>query len=69
MLDRLTMQDVVSFTGSADTALNLRSNPVILQNSVRFVAEQDSLNCSILGPDAQPGTPNLTCSSRKFSVK
>ncbi len=59
MLDRLTMQDVVSFTGSADTALNLRSNPVILQNSVRFVAEQDSLNCSILGPDAQPGTPEF----------
>ncbi len=59
MLDRLTMQDVVSFTGSADTALNLRSSPVILQNSVRFVAEQDSLNCSILGPDAQPGTPEF----------
>ncbi|WP_298852123.1 phenylacetic acid degradation bifunctional protein PaaZ [uncultured Ruegeria sp.] len=56
MLDRLTMQDVVSFTGSADTALKLRSNPVILENSVRFVAEQDSLNCSILGPDAEPGT-------------
>ncbi len=59
MLDRLTMQDVVSFTGSADTALKLRSNPVILQNSVRFVAEQDSLNCSVLGADAQPGTPEF----------
>ncbi|MCX8955179.1 phenylacetic acid degradation bifunctional protein PaaZ, partial [Ruegeria sp. NA] len=59
MLDRLTMQDVVSFTGSADTALKLRSNPVILENSVRFVAEQDSLNCSILGPDAAPGTPEF----------
>ncbi|NOE35785.1 phenylacetic acid degradation bifunctional protein PaaZ [Ruegeria sp. HKCCD7318] len=59
MLDRLTLQDVVSFTGSADTALKLRSNPVILENSVRFVAEQDSLNCSILGPDAKPGTPEF----------
>ncbi|WP_425079217.1 phenylacetic acid degradation bifunctional protein PaaZ [Ruegeria denitrificans] len=59
MLDRLTMQDVVSFTGSADTASKLRSNPVILENSVRFVAEQDSLNCSILGPDAEPGTPEF----------
>jgi len=59
MLDRLTMQDVVSFTGSADTALKLRSNPVILENSVRFVAEQDSLNCSVLGPDAEPGTPEF----------
>ncbi|MES0862681.1 phenylacetic acid degradation bifunctional protein PaaZ [Ruegeria sp. SCPT10] len=59
MLDRLTLQDVVSFTGSADTALKLRSNPFILENSVRFVAEQDSLNCSVLGPDAEPGTPEF----------
>ncbi len=56
MLDRLGAQDVVAFTGSADTALKLRSNPVILSNSVRFAAEQDSLNSSILGPDAGPGT-------------
>jgi oxepin-CoA hydrolase/3-oxo-5,6-dehydrosuberyl-CoA semialdehyde dehydrogenase len=56
MLDRLGCQDVVSFTGSAQTALALRSNPVILRNSVRFVAEQDSLNASILGPDAVAGT-------------
>ncbi|MCG6559559.1 phenylacetic acid degradation bifunctional protein PaaZ [Ruegeria sp. 1NDH52C] len=59
MLDHLDCQDVVSFTGSADTALKLRSNPVILQNAVRFVAEQDSLNASILGPDAEPGTPEF----------
>ncbi|GLO75304.1 bifunctional aldehyde dehydrogenase/enoyl-CoA hydratase [Phaeobacter italicus] len=59
MLDHLGMQDVVSFTGSAETALKLRANPVILRNSVRFVAEQDSLNASILGPDAQPGTPEF----------
>ena len=56
MLDRLGAQDVVAFTGSADTALKLRSNPLILANSVRFAAEQDSLNGSILGPDAEPGT-------------
>ncbi|WP_170365196.1 phenylacetic acid degradation bifunctional protein PaaZ [Ruegeria arenilitoris] len=56
MLDHLTCQDVVSFTGSADTAMKLRQNPVIVTNSVRFVAEQDSLNASILGPDAAPGT-------------
>ena len=59
MLDRLGCQDVVSFTGSAQTALALRSNPVILRNSVRFVAEQDSLNASILGPDAVAGTPEF----------
>jgi len=59
MLDRLGGQDVVSFTGSADTALMLRANPEILRNSVRFVAEQDSLNASILGPDAVEGTPEF----------
>ncbi|MCF6233252.1 MAG: phenylacetic acid degradation bifunctional protein PaaZ [Rhodobacteraceae bacterium] len=59
MLDHLGGQDVVSFTGSADTALKLRANPVLLRNSTRFVAEQDSLNASILGPDAAPGTPEF----------
>jgi len=59
MLDRLTYQDVVSFTGSADTALMLRSAPHILKNSIRFIAEQDSLNASVLGPDAVVGTPEF----------
>lgn len=59
LLDRLSSQDVVSFTGSASTALSLRSKPNILNNAVRFVAEQDSLNASILGPDAIPGTPEF----------
>lgn len=59
MLDHLTTQDVVSFTGSADTALQLRSSPNILRNSIRFIAEQDSLNASILGPDAAPDTPEF----------
>ncbi|WP_424832696.1 phenylacetic acid degradation bifunctional protein PaaZ [Ruegeria sp.] len=59
MLDRLDCQDVVSFTGSAETALKLRQTPAIVQNSVRFVAEQDSLNASILGPDAVEGTPEF----------
>jgi oxepin-CoA hydrolase / 3-oxo-5,6-dehydrosuberyl-CoA semialdehyde dehydrogenase len=59
ILDHLTCQDVVSFTGSATTALKLRSAPVIMANSVRFVAEQDSLNASLLGPDAVTGTPEF----------
>lgn len=59
MLDRLDCQDVVSFTGSAHTAFKLRSAPHILKNSIRFVAEQDSLNASILGPDAVAGTPEF----------
>ena len=49
-------QDVISFTGSAQTALMLRSTPHLLENSVKFVAEQDSLNASVLGADATPGT-------------
>ena len=59
MLDRLDCQDVVGFTGSAATASILRANPNLLTNSVRFMAEQDSLNASILGPDAVPGTPEF----------
>ena len=59
LFDHLTGQDVVSFTGSASTALKLRSHPVVLRESVKFVAEQDSLNASLLGPDAAPGTPEF----------
>src|SRR5690349_12338239 len=59
LFDHLTGQDVVSFTGSASTALKLRSHPVVQQESVKFVAEQDSLNASLLGPDAAPGTPEF----------
>ena len=56
LLDHLTEQDLVSFTGSASTAQRLAAHPVILANAVRFNAEADSLNLSILGPDAAPGT-------------
>ncbi|KQX18680.1 MULTISPECIES: phenylacetic acid degradation bifunctional protein PaaZ [unclassified Sphingomonas] len=59
LLDHLTCQDVVSFTGSAATAMKLQTHPVIARESVRFVAERDSLNASILGPDAAPGTPEF----------
>ncbi len=59
LLDHLTGQDVVSFTGSAATAAALQRHPKIAEQSVRFVAERDSLNASILGPDAVPGTPEF----------
>jgi len=59
LFDHLTCQDVVSFTGSATTALKLRQHPAVTANSVRFTAETDSLNSSILGPDAGPGTAEL----------
>src|SRR5215467_3394472 len=59
LLDHLSEQDLVSFTGSAATAQRLRSHPVIVSNAVRFNAEADSLNLSILGPDATSGTPEF----------
>jgi len=59
LFDHLTCQDIVSFTGSAETAQKLQRHPVIARESVRFIAERDSLNCAILGPDAGPGTPEF----------
>jgi oxepin-CoA hydrolase/3-oxo-5,6-dehydrosuberyl-CoA semialdehyde dehydrogenase len=59
MFDHLTLQDVVSFTGSAQTAMKLQTHPVMARESVRFIAERDSLNASVLGPDAGPGTPEF----------
>jgi oxepin-CoA hydrolase/3-oxo-5,6-dehydrosuberyl-CoA semialdehyde dehydrogenase len=59
LFDHLTEQDLVSFTGSASTAARLRTHPVIVSRSVRFTAEADSLNLSVLGPDAAPGTPEF----------
>ncbi|HKO15467.1 MAG TPA: phenylacetic acid degradation bifunctional protein PaaZ [Gemmatimonadaceae bacterium] len=56
LLDHLDAQCVVAFTGSAETARMLRAKPAILDHSVRFNAETDSLNFSMLGPDAEPGT-------------
>ncbi|GAA4427777.1 phenylacetic acid degradation bifunctional protein PaaZ [Actinokineospora soli] len=59
MLDHLTPQDLVAFTGSASTAQRLRTHETVVRHAVRFNAEADSLNCSILGPDARPGTPEF----------
>ncbi len=57
--EHLTCQDVVSFTGSASTAQKLRTHPVVIANSVRFVSETDSINSCVLGPDAAPGQPEF----------
>jgi oxepin-CoA hydrolase / 3-oxo-5,6-dehydrosuberyl-CoA semialdehyde dehydrogenase len=54
LLDRLQGQDVVTFTGSADTAAKLRTNHNVVAQSIPFNAEADSLNCAILGPDVSP---------------
>jgi oxepin-CoA hydrolase/3-oxo-5,6-dehydrosuberyl-CoA semialdehyde dehydrogenase len=54
LLDRLTEQDVVTFTGSADTAARLRVNANLVARSIPFNAEADSLNCAILAPEVSP---------------
>jgi oxepin-CoA hydrolase / 3-oxo-5,6-dehydrosuberyl-CoA semialdehyde dehydrogenase len=59
LFDHLSCQDAVSFTGSASTAALLRQHRGVTASSVRFTAETDSLNSSILGPDATVGTPEL----------
>ncbi|RYZ45390.1 MAG: phenylacetic acid degradation bifunctional protein PaaZ, partial [Sphingobacteriales bacterium] len=56
ILDHITYKDVVTFTGSAETGRMLKAHPRILSESVPFNMEADSLNSSILGPDAVPGT-------------
>lgn len=59
LLDHVGPQDLVSFTGSAATARRLRVHPAVVDNAVRFNAEADSLNLSLLGPDATPDTPEF----------
>ena len=59
LFDHLTGQDVVSFTGSAQTAAKLKSHTAIIRESVRFVSEQDSLNATMLAPDAAADSPEF----------
>lgn len=56
IIDYVDYQDVVTFTGSADTGKKLKAQPNIIENSVPFNLEADSLNASVLGKDAVPGT-------------
>ena len=58
ILDHVTSQDVITFTGSASTGLLLKSNQNVLKENVPFNLEADSLNCIILGDDVAPGTPD-----------
>ena len=57
LLDHVTSQDVVTFTGSASTGQLLKSNKKLLQENVPFNMEADSLNCIVLGEDVLPGMP------------
>ena len=57
LLDHVTSQDTVTFTGSASTGLLLKSNANILKENVSFTMEADSLNCIVLADDVTPAMP------------
>jgi oxepin-CoA hydrolase/3-oxo-5,6-dehydrosuberyl-CoA semialdehyde dehydrogenase len=59
LFEYLDCQDTIAFTGSKGTAEYLQQHPRVIGQSVAFTAETDSLNASILGPDALPGTPEF----------
>ncbi len=59
LFNHLDCQDTIAFTGSKTTAEMLQRHPRVVSESVAFTAETDSLNMSILGPDAVPGTPEF----------
>ena len=59
ILDHVDSEDVVTFTGSADTGKILKSHQRLIEKAVPFNMEADSLNCSVLGEDAVPGTPEF----------
>ena len=56
ILDNIKSEDVITFTGSAETGKKLKSHPLVVENAVAFNMEADSLNCSVLGEDSVPGT-------------
>ncbi|PIV49826.1 MAG: phenylacetic acid degradation bifunctional protein PaaZ [Flavobacteriaceae bacterium CG02_land_8_20_14_3_00_34_13] len=59
ILDTVQSQDVVTFTGSAKIGRMLKARPQLIEESVPFTMEADSLNASVLGEDAAPGTPEF----------
>ena len=69
LLDDLDGRDMVGFTGSAATAATLRAHPSVVERGLHFNAEADSLNCSILGPDATPDTPEFDLYVKQLVVE
>jgi len=59
ILDHVQSQDVVTFTGSASTGKMLKSHPRLLEESVHFNMEADSLNCCVLGTDVTTAMPEF----------
>ncbi|KFF58949.1 enoyl-CoA hydratase [Cryobacterium sp. MLB-32] len=59
LFDDVRLGDLVAFTGSASTAEKLRASESVQTGGVRFTNETDSINASVLGPDAVAGTPEF----------
>ncbi|KPG02142.1 enoyl-CoA hydratase, partial [Rhodopseudomonas sp. AAP120] len=59
LLDHLGGQDLIAFTGSLETSEKLRAHPNVARHSIRFIAERDSLNAAVLGPDITPADPEF----------
>jgi 3,4-dehydroadipyl-CoA semialdehyde dehydrogenase len=66
LLDHVQSNDLVSFTGSADTAAKVRNHPKVVTQSVRVNIEADSLNSAIIGPDTEPGSETFGLAVREI---
>ena len=69
LFEHLRLGDAVGFTGSASTAERLRQARCVQTGAVRFTSETDSINASVLGPDATPGTPEFDAYVRQLFVE
>lgn len=69
LFEHLRLGDLVGFTGSASTAELLRSHESVRTGGVRFTSETDSINASVLGPDAVAGTPEFDAYVRQLMVE
>jgi oxepin-CoA hydrolase/3-oxo-5,6-dehydrosuberyl-CoA semialdehyde dehydrogenase len=56
LCDQLLPEDVIAFTGSADTGAKLRASRSVVERSTRINIEADSINSAVLGPDVAPGS-------------
>lgn len=69
LLDHAAPQDVIAFTGSADTGAKIRSHPAVIAGSVRVNVEADSLNAVVLGPDLERGTELFDLAIRDLVIE
>ncbi|MFE5670808.1 phenylacetic acid degradation bifunctional protein PaaZ [Agromyces sp. NPDC056523] len=69
LFDHLRLGDLVGFTGSASTAERLRAHDSVQTGGVRFTSETDSINASVLGTDAEPGSPEFDAYVKQLVVE